>query len=169
MEFIPAELTLRSCTVDTACNRTSAVVQSGSRLLPAVPISWNERADSPAVGPRCGSTHFQLGPCLAPKWGGSMVYGFTERSSPTKRYQQTTLADLLKGSVHEGVLAQILLGGTQHDDLLQFLGVCRRKGACTFYGYAWTRPCGTKVKSGTSSARYSYIARLVHRQVLTSL
>ena len=30
MEFIPAELTLRSCTVDTTCNRTSVVVQSGS-------------------------------------------------------------------------------------------------------------------------------------------
>ena len=60
----------------------------------------------------------------APQVGGKIVYRFTERSSPTERYQQTALADLLKGSVHEGVLAQILLGGTQHDDLLQFLGVC---------------------------------------------
>lgn len=65
-----------------------------------------------------------VGSVSGPQVGDNMVYGFTERFSPTKRYQQTTLADLLKGSVHEGVLAQILLGGTQHDDLLQFLGVC---------------------------------------------
>ena len=89
----PAELTLRSCTVDTACNRTSAVVQSGSRLLPAVQLSWNERAESPAVGPRCGSTHFQLGPCLAPKWGATWCTDsrsvFLRRNGTSRRHLRT--------------------------------------------------------------------------------
>ena len=76
-----------------------------------------------------------------------MVYGFTERFSPTKRYQQTTFADLLKGSVHEGVLAQILLGGTQHDDLLQFLGVCAQVSR------AWWRVASASPAYGLGLAR----------------
>ena len=61
--------------------------------------------------------------------------------------KQAAFNDLLQGSVHEGVLAKILLDGTQHDDLLQFLGTCAQVNR------AWRSIVGSSAAYGLCLAR----------------
>ncbi len=105
-----------------------------------------------------------------------MVYTSKAQSIETPHRQQTTFKDLLVGSVHEGVLAKILLDGTQHDDLLRFLGTCAQVnrawrsivGGSAAYGLCLAR---THVpRTGTSSYEDDEDERgLVLKAISTSL